>query len=223
MALGFFFHLLVTDIMDLDGGGCRNMTESPYFLAIQEWNSLKVLTLLFLPFSQCAFCIVPLPLLVLRLHTAHNGLFSALPLSFTNFHCCESDLELKKWFYIDRSALPFLCASRTDWALPRGRGAEEPVAGPDLRKREGQGLPSPSPGRGGGGGQAGPGGAAQRRELPRPPWHVVGVTGGARPHCHWSSPRKGRDYRRGAARGLVCGREGGGVPIGPAARKRAGR
>lgn len=31
-----FFHLLVRDIMDLDGGGCRNMTESPYFLAIQK-------------------------------------------------------------------------------------------------------------------------------------------------------------------------------------------
>lgn len=32
----FVFHLLVRDIMDLDKGGCRNMTESPYFLAIQE-------------------------------------------------------------------------------------------------------------------------------------------------------------------------------------------
>lgn len=149
MALGFFFHVLVTDITDLDGGGCRNMTESPYFLAIQEWNSLKVLTLLFLPFSQCAFCIVPLPLLVLRLHTAHNGLFSALPLSFTNFHCCESDLELKKMVlhWPECAAIPLCFAdglsptSRTRsggsrcWSGPQEAGG----TGPPFSLTEGEG------------------------------------------------------------------------------------
>lgn len=135
--------------MDLDGGSCRNMTESPYFLAIQEWNSVKVLTLLFLPFSWCAFCIVPLPPFVLRLHTAHNGLFSALPLLFTNFHCCESDLELKNGFTLTGVRRhSFVLRGRTEVRrLPDPYlQDEEPVAGPCLRKREGWGLASPSPG-----------------------------------------------------------------------------
>lgn len=74
------------------------------------------------------FCIVPLPFLVLRLHTACNGLFSALPLLFTNFHCCESDLELKNGFTLTRVRRhSFALRGRTEvrrWPgpLPPGRG-----------------------------------------------------------------------------------------------------
>lgn len=55
---------------------------------------------------------VPLP----RNPTAHgpDGSVSALPFLFTNFHCCESDLELKNGFTLSG-------VRRRSFALPRGR------------------------------------------------------------------------------------------------------
>lgn len=127
--------------------------------------------------------------LVFRLHTAGDGSFSALlPLLFTNFHCCESDLELKKkkkkWFYTDGSALPFLCAWR-----PAGHRAEEPISALRLGRLR-LCFPHSYP----------PGRPRRTHRSRRRVWRA-GLW--AWPRCDWSPPRKGRarSLRRNAAIG----------------------
>lgn len=172
------------------------------------------------------FCIVPLPFLVLRLHTACNGLFSALPLLFTNFHCCESDLELKNGFTLTRLRRhSFALRGRTEvrrWPgpLPPGRGTRR-WSVPREAAAGGCSLLPPPRGSGEAGGsgrwgRAGPAtGVGRATGAAAPALPARGGRGlGAWPRCHWSSPRKGRNAHRRIARGLACGREGGGVPIG---------
>lgn len=98
-----------------------------------------MLTLWFLLFSQCAFCTAPLPLPVLGLRTAREGAASAIPSLFTNFHCCESDLELKNGFTLTESAAPPLSGGRR-WPGPYLESAAAPRRG---RREGGPGLAAP--------------------------------------------------------------------------------
>lgn len=86
-------------------------------------------------------CLYPIAPLVFRLRAAGDGSFSALlPLLFTNFHCCESDLELKKK---KRKKNGFILMGVSCRFFVLGDRAEEPASALCLGKRE-AGVPLPS-------------------------------------------------------------------------------